>query len=133
MRKPGGVMVWRLVCALGVVLGVRLSSRDEGTPICLPESVEVVRPDSVRGVVAHGVKLLRSGRWCGGRCGVSAHSIEFAQIVGEVSPACQGVKYNIYIIGKTNYFNAKTKFTLFLFGGIKIYMYLCSRNDNKTN
>ncbi len=42
------------------VWGVRLSSRDEGTPIGLPEAVEVVRPDAVVFVVAHGVKLLRS-------------------------------------------------------------------------
>lgn len=39
----------------------------------------------------------------------------------------------IYIIGKTNYFDIKTKFSLFLFGGIKISLYLCSRNNNKTN
>ena len=32
----------------------------------------------------------------------------------------------IYIIGKTNYFNTKTKFSLFLFGSIKISLYLCS-------
>ena len=35
----------------------------------------VVRPDVVRFVVAHGVKLLRSGRGCGGRCGVSAPDV----------------------------------------------------------
>ena len=58
----------------------------------------VVRPDAVRGVVAHGLQLLRSGRGCGGRRGVSAHSIEVAQIVGEVRPAYQGIKYNIYIM-----------------------------------
>ena len=34
---------------------------DDGSPIGLPEAVEVVRPDSVRGVVAHSVKLFRSG------------------------------------------------------------------------
>ena len=45
-------------------------------------------------VVAHGVKLLRSGRGCG----VSAHSIEVAQIVSEVRPAYQGIKYDIYIM-----------------------------------
>ena len=47
----------------------------EGAPISLPEAVEVVRPDAVRGVVTHGMKLIRSGRGCGGRCGESAHSI----------------------------------------------------------
>ena len=41
-----------------------IPARDEGAPIGLPEAVEVVRPDAVRGVVAHGVKLLRSGRGC---------------------------------------------------------------------
>ena len=43
--------------------------------------VDVVRPDAVLVVVAHGVRLLRSWRWCGGRCGVSARSLEVAQIV----------------------------------------------------
>ena len=52
-----------------------IPARDEGAPIGLPEAVEVVRPDAVRGVVAHGVKLLRSGRGCGGRCGVSAPDV----------------------------------------------------------
>ena len=58
----------------------------------------VVRPDVVRGVVAHGVKLLRSGRGRGGRRGVSAHSIEVAQIVSRVRQAYQGIKYDIYIM-----------------------------------
>ena len=49
-------------------------------------------------MVAHGVTLLRSWRGCGGRCGVSAHSIEVAQIASWVRPAYQGVKYNIYIM-----------------------------------
>ena len=47
--------------------------------------------DFVLCVVAHGVRLLRSGRGCGGRRGVSAHSIEFAQIVSEVRPAYQEI------------------------------------------
>lgn len=59
---------------------------------------DVVRPDAVRGVVANGVQLLRSGRGCGGRCGVPSHSIKVAQIVSEVRPAYQGIKYDIYII-----------------------------------
>ena len=37
-------------------------------------------PDAVRGAVAHGVKLLRSGRGRGGRRGVSAHSIEVPRL-----------------------------------------------------
>ena len=41
-----------------------------------------------------GVMLLRSGRGCG----VSAHSIDVAQIASEVRPAYQGVKYDIYIM-----------------------------------
>ena len=64
-------MVWRSVCAPWV---------------------------SFWGVVAHGVKLLRSGRGRGGRRGVSAHSIEVAQIVSMVRPAYQGIKYDIYIM-----------------------------------
>ena len=35
---------------------------DDVAPIGLPEAVEVVRPDAVRGVAAHGVELLRSCR-----------------------------------------------------------------------
>ena len=84
-------------------MGARFTARgvpagDEGAPIGLPEAVEVGRPDAVRGVVAHGVKLLRSGRGRGGRRGVSAHSIEVAQIVSMVRPAYQGIKYDIYIM-----------------------------------
>ena len=72
-------------------MGARFTARgipagDEGAPIGLPEAVEVVRPDAVRGVVAHGVKLLRSGRGRAdlqglkrsarvGLCGVSAHGM----------------------------------------------------------
>ena len=88
---PAGTMGARFT-ARGVLAG------DEGAPHRSPEAVEVVRSDAVRGVVAHGVKLLRSGRGCGGRCGVSAHGIEVAQIVSRVRPAYQGIKYDIYIM-----------------------------------
>ena len=45
-------------------MGARFRARgvpagDEGAPIGLPEAVEVVRPDAVRFVVAHGVKVVR--------------------------------------------------------------------------
>lgn len=97
MRKPGGVMVWRSVCALmpfGVwlLMGVKVA-RLVGDGVAVG-----VRPDDVRFVVAHCVRLLRSGRGCGGRCGVSAHGIEVAQIVSWVRPAYQGIKYDIYIM-----------------------------------
>ena len=98
MPTPGGVMVWRSVCApwvsfwVWLLMGVKVA-RLVGDGVAV-----VVRPDAVRGVVAHGVRLLGSGRGCGGRRGVSAHSIEFAQIVSEVRPAYQGIKYNIYIM-----------------------------------
>ena len=52
------------------------------------------------GAVAHGGELLRSLASGGGRCGVSAHSIEVAQIVSGVRSVYQGVKYNIYIMCK---------------------------------
>ena len=58
---PAGTMGARFT-ARGVPAG------DEGAPIGLPEAVEVGRPDAVLGVVAHGVKLFRSGRWRGGCC-----------------------------------------------------------------
>ena len=88
--------------------GVRHTRRGECAPIGLPEAVYVVRLDAVRVWLLMGVRLLRSGRWCVGRRGVSAHSIEFAQIVSEVRPAYQGIKYYIYnVLG-----NFQTKITL---------------------
>ena len=92
---PAGTMGARFT-ARGVPAG------DEGAPIGLPEAVEVVRPDAVRGGVAHGVRLLRSGR----ECGVSAHSIVVAQIVSEVRPACHGCKIQ-YIYNVLGYFQTK--------------------------
>ena len=47
---PAGTMGARFT-ARGVPAG------DEGAPIGLPEAVEVVRPDAVRGGCAHGVRL----------------------------------------------------------------------------
>ena len=87
------------VCALGVVLGVVA----HGVKVVLvvgDDVAVVVRPDVVRVWLLIGVRLLGSGRGCGGRCGVSAHGIEVAQIVSEVRPAYQGVKYDIYIMCK---------------------------------
>ena len=78
------------VCVLGVVLGI-VAHGVKVAPF-------VVRPDAVRMWLPMGVRLLRSGRGCGGRCGVPSHGIEVAQIVGEVCPAYQGVKYDIYIM-----------------------------------
>ena len=54
---PAGTMGARFT-ARGVPAG------DEGAPIGLPEAVDVVSPDAVRVVVAHVVRLLRSGRGC---------------------------------------------------------------------
>ena len=88
--------------------GVRHTRRGECAPIDLPEAVYVVRLDAVRVWLLMGMRLLRSGRWCVGRRGVSAHSIEFAQIVSEVRPAYQGIKYYIYNV--LVYF--RTKITL---------------------
>ena len=88
---PAGTMGARFT-ARGVPAG------DEGAPIGLPEAVEVVRPDAVRGVVAHGCEAAQIGARVCGRCGVSAHSIEVAQIVSMVRPAYQGIKYDIYIM-----------------------------------
>ena len=65
MRKPGGVMVLRSVCALGVVLGV-VAHGVKVAGVVGDGVAVVVRPDAVRVVVAHGVQLLRSGRGCGG-------------------------------------------------------------------
>ena len=80
MRKPGGLMVLWSLFALGVVLGVAAHGVKVARIVC--DGVAVgVRPDAVRCVVAHGVRLLRSGRGCGGRCGVSAHRLLVAKIV----------------------------------------------------
>ena len=82
-----------------------------------------VCPDAVRGVVAHGVRscLDRAG-------GCPSPRLE---AVGACWPVCEPCTLDIYIIGKTNYFNAKTKNYLFLFGYIKISLYLCSTKTIK--
>ena len=87
MPTPGGVMVWRSVCAPWVSLWVWLLMGVKVARLVGDGVAVGVRPDAVRGVVAHGVKLLRSGRGRGGRRGVSAHSIEVAQIVSRARPA----------------------------------------------
>ena len=92
-------------------MGARFTARgipagDEGAPIGLPEAVEVGRPDAVRGVVAHGVKLLRSGRGRGGRCGVSTHGIEVARIVSEGAPGLSRCKIQ-YIYNVLGYYQTK--------------------------
>ena len=56
-------MVWRSVCALGVVLGV-VAHGVKVVRVVGDCVADVVRTDAVRFVVAHGVQLLRSGRWC---------------------------------------------------------------------
>ena len=89
-------MVLRSVCALGVVLGVVAHGVKVAGGVGDGVAV-VVRPDTVRVWLLMVWKLLRSGRWCGGRCGVSARGIEVAQFVSEVRPAYQGIKYYIYI------------------------------------
>ena len=108
MPTPGGVMVWRSVCApwvsfwVWLLMGVNVA-RPVGDGVAV-----VVHPDAVRVRLLMGVRLLRSGRGRGGRCGVSARSIEFAQFVSEVRPAYQGIKYYIYNV--LGYF--QTKMTL---------------------
>ena len=87
MPTPGGVMMWRSVCApwvsfwLWLLMGVKVA-RLVGDGVAVG-----VRPDAVRVWLLRGVRLLGSGRGCGGRCGVSAHSIEVAQIVSRARPA----------------------------------------------
>ena len=97
------------VCALGVVLGVVDHGREAAQIVVMVwRLLCALMPFGVW--LPMGVKLLRSGRWCGGRCGVSAHGIEVAQIVGEVCLAYQGVKYNIYIYNVLWHY--QTKITL---------------------
>ena len=130
MPTPGGVMVWWSLCALGVVLWCGCSWREGCRGRWRWCTGQCVRPDAVLVVVAHGVRLLRSWRWC-------AHLPGLKRSVRVGLCASLAPHTHIYIIGKTKYFNAKTKNSLFLFGSIKIYMYLCSRiitkriNNNK--
>ena len=95
-RRCNGVAVG--VCALGVVLGCGRSWR-EGCPGRWRWRGGRCAPWCRSGAwLLMGAKLLRSGRGRGGRRGVSAHSIEVAQIVSRVRPAYQGIKYDIYIM-----------------------------------
>ena len=89
---------------MGVVLGVVA----HGVKVAriVADGVAVgVRPDAVRCVVAHGVRLLRSWRWCGGRCGVSARILEVAQIVN-FAPSLSRYKI-LYIYKVLVYFQTK--------------------------
>ena len=87
MPTPGGVMVWRSVCAPWVSLWVWLLMGVKVARLVGDGVAVGVRPDAVRVCLLMGVRLLGSGRGCGGRCGVSAHSIEVAQIVSRARPA----------------------------------------------
>ena len=60
MRKPGGVLVWWSVCAPWVSFWVRLLMGVMVARLVGECAAVVVRPDAVRCVVAHGVRLLRS-------------------------------------------------------------------------
>ena len=97
MREPGGVMVLRSGCAhwvsfWGVVAhGVRL-------PGSFAMVWRLCALMSFGGVVAHGCEAAQIGAMVCGLRGVSAHSIEVAQIVSRVRPAYQGIKYDIYIM-----------------------------------
>ena len=57
-------MVWRSVCAPWVSLWVWLLMGVKVARLVGDGVAVVVCPDVVRDVVAHGVKLLRSGRGC---------------------------------------------------------------------
>ena len=97
---PAGTMGARFT-ARGVPAG------DEGAPIGLPEAVEVVRPDAVRGVVAHGCEAAQIGARVCGRCGVSTHGIEVARIVSEGAPGLSRCKIQ-YIYNVLGYYQTKT-------------------------
>ena len=137
---PAGTMGARFR-AWGVPAG------DEGAPIGLPEAVEgvaVVCCCSSVGLVSVAAALLLMC-WRGGRHGSRAKEEQGKERKEKKkrtarkrnkkkgSGACWSVceYYTLYIIGKTKYFNIKTKKTLFLFGSIKITLYLCGRNTIK--
>ena len=110
MRKPCGLMVLRSVFALGVVLGV------------VAHGVKVARivGDGVAVGVRHDSVLawLIMARGCQDRDGCAhLHGLKLAMVL-----VCVRALHHthIYIIGKTKYFNEKTKNYLFLFGNIKI-------------
>ena len=85
-------MVWRSVCALGVVLGVVAH-------VCEAAQIGAM---VWRLVGAPWVCLLTvwscsdRGEGVAGRCGVSARSLEVAKIVSGVRPAYQGIN-TLYI------------------------------------
>ena len=60
MRKPGGVMVLRSVCAPWVSFWVWLLMGVKVARVVGDGAADVVRPDAVRGVLVRGVQLLRS-------------------------------------------------------------------------
>ena len=62
MRKPGGVMVWRSVCAPWVSFWGVVAHGVKVAQIVGDGWAVGVRPDAVLVVVAHCVRLLRSGR-----------------------------------------------------------------------
>ena len=85
----------------------------------------VVRPDAVRGVVAHGR----------GSCSDRGEGVPISPGLKRLARVglCASFAPYIYIIGKTNYFNEKTKNSLFLFGYIKISLYICTRKQERIN
>ena len=111
------------------VLGARRSSRGEGVPHRLPEAVEgvaVVCCCSSVGLVSVAAALFLMC-WRGGRHGSRAKEEQGKERKEKKkrtarkrnkkkgSGACWSVceYYTLYIIGKTKYFNIKTKKTLF--------------------
>ena len=77
---------------MGVVLGVVAHGVNVARIVC--DGVAVgVRPDVVRAWLIVGARLPRSGR---GLCGVSARSLEVAQIVS-FATGLSMYKYTIYI------------------------------------
>ena len=90
-------MVWRSVCALGVVLGAVAHGER------VSQIVERVWR-SLCALMPFGACLFMvwicsdRGEGVAVMCGVSARSIEVARIVSEVRPAYQGIKYDIYIM-----------------------------------
>ena len=64
MRKPGGVLVWWSVCAPWVSFWVWLLMGVNVARLVGDGVAVVVRPDAVRCVVAHVLRLLRSCKVC---------------------------------------------------------------------
>ena len=137
--RPEAVEGVAVVCCCSSVDLVAVGSRVGGCCGCL-NGGEVVGGG---GAAALFLMCWRGGRHGSrakeeqgkGRKGKKRRKEQRGKGIKKGSGACWSVceYYTLYIIGKTKYFNAKTKNYLFLFGSIKISLYICTRKQERIN